>query len=76
VSGVRLCDVSLERLIPALSRARTLSDALESGARLGRLLVVEGLRVPLLAAVLDARPRPAVSPTAHREAETAKAHRG
>ncbi len=56
MSGVRLCDVSLERLIPALSRARTLSDALESARRSADFSVVEGLRVPLLAAVLDARP--------------------
>jgi len=58
MSGVRLCDVSLERLIPALSRARTLSDALESARGSADFSVVEGLRVPLLAAVLDARPGP------------------
>jgi transcription-repair coupling factor (superfamily II helicase) len=58
MSGVRLCDVSLERLIPALSRARTLSDALESARGSADFSAVEGLRVPLLAAVLDARPGP------------------
>jgi len=75
MSGVRLCDVSLERLIPALSRARTLSDALESARGSADFSVVEGLRVPLLAAMMDARPGPqcvlAITSTG-REAEAVR----
>jgi transcription-repair coupling factor (superfamily II helicase) len=50
--------VSLERLIPALSRARTLQHALESARTSADFSAVEGLRVPLLASILDAREGP------------------
>ncbi|UTT62945.1 transcription-repair coupling factor [Microcella humidisoli] len=50
--------MSLERLIPALSRARTLQRALESARDSADFSVVEGLRVPLLASILDAREGP------------------
>jgi transcription-repair coupling factor (superfamily II helicase) len=65
--------VSLERLIPALSRARTLSTALEHAGHSTDFSVVEGLRVPLLAGLLDARSGPqcllAITATG-RETET------
>ncbi|UYN83665.1 MAG: transcription-repair coupling factor [Microcella sp.] len=50
--------MSLERLIPALSRARTVQNALEHASSSTDFSVVEGLRVPLVAAMLDARPGP------------------
>ncbi|MBX9719346.1 MAG: transcription-repair coupling factor, partial [Microbacteriaceae bacterium] len=50
--------MSLERLIPALSRARTLQHALESARTSADFSAVEGLRVPLLASILDAREGP------------------
>jgi transcription-repair coupling factor (superfamily II helicase) len=65
--------VSLERLIPALSRARTLQNALEHASSSTDFSVVEGLRVPLLASILDARSGPqcllAITATG-RETET------
>jgi transcription-repair coupling factor (superfamily II helicase) len=64
--------VTLERLIPALTRARTLQHALESAGRSADFSAVEGLRVPLLASILDARTGPqcllAIASTS-REAE-------
>lgn len=64
--------MTLERLIPALTRARTLQHALESASRSADFSAVEGLRVPLLASILDARPGPqcllAIASTS-REAE-------
>ena len=70
---VDLFDVSLERLIPALSRARTLQNALEHAQRSTDFSAVEGLRVPLLAGLLDARSGPqcllAITATG-RETET------
>ena len=69
---VDFCDVSLERLIPALSRARTVQRALESARESADFSAVEGLRVPLVAGLLDAREGPqcllAVAATG-REAE-------
>jgi transcription-repair coupling factor (superfamily II helicase) len=50
--------VSLEHLIPALSRARTVQWALESAEGSADFSVVEGLRVPLIASLLDARTGP------------------
>ena len=64
--------MTLERLIPALTRARTLQHALESAGRSADFSAVEGLRVPLLASILDARTGPqcllAIASTS-REAE-------
>jgi len=45
-------------LIPALSRARTLETALEHAARSADFSAVEGLRVPLLAGLLEHRDGP------------------
>lgn len=60
-------------MIPALSRARTLQNALEHAQRSTDFSVVEGLRVPLLAGLLDAREGPqcllAITATG-RETET------
>ncbi len=60
-------------MIPALSRARTLSTALEHADHSTDFSVVEGLRVPLLAGLLDARSGPqcllAITATG-RETET------
>ena len=50
--------MSLERLIPALSRARTLETALDHAARSTDFSLVEGLRVPLLAGLLERRDGP------------------
>ena len=58
VGARTLSPVSLERLIPALSRARTLETALEHADRSADFSVVEGLRVPLLAGILDRRGGP------------------
>ncbi len=46
--------MSLERLIPALSRARTLQEALEHSRASTDFSVVEGLRAPLVASILRA----------------------
>ena len=45
-------------MIPALSRAQTVQHALENANSSTDFSVVEGLRVPLLTAMLDARPGP------------------
>ena len=48
----------LEGLIPALSRARTFAKALENADRSADFSLVDGLRAPLLAGLLDARKGP------------------
>ena len=50
--------MSLERLIPALSRARTIARALEHASESTGFSVIEGLRIPLLAALLERREGP------------------
>ncbi|MGY6496902.1 MAG: transcription-repair coupling factor, partial [Microcella sp.] len=50
--------MTLERLIPALSRAQTFSDALEYAGRSAEFSTVEGLRLPLIAGLLDRREGP------------------
>jgi len=50
--------VTLERLIPALSRARTIARALKHASEPTAFSVTEGLRIPLLAALLEARTGP------------------
>jgi transcription-repair coupling factor (superfamily II helicase) len=50
--------VILEGLIPALSRAQTFEDALGYATRNADFSLVEGLRAPLLAALLDRRSTP------------------
>ncbi|PJJ71443.1 transcription-repair coupling factor (superfamily II helicase) [Diaminobutyricimonas aerilata] len=47
--------MSLERLIPALSRARILDEALAHADRNADFSLVDGLRVPLLAGLMRAR---------------------
>ena len=58
VPGSSISPVSLERLIPALSRARTFGDALGYAARSADFSLVDGLRAPLLAGLLDTRDGP------------------
>jgi len=67
--------VSLERLIPELSRARALENALRSAERDADFSLVEGLRVPVLAALLRARRTPAalVVTSTSREADAVRA---
>ncbi|RZS59599.1 transcription-repair coupling factor [Microcella putealis] len=50
--------MTLERLIPALQRAQTFSDALEYARRSADFSVVEGLRLPLVAGLLERREGP------------------
>ncbi len=50
--------MSLERLIPALSRARTIARALDHASEPTGFSVVEGLRIPLLAAMIERREGP------------------
>jgi transcription-repair coupling factor (superfamily II helicase) len=47
--------VSLERLIPALSRARTLESAFSLGDRSADFSLIDGLRAPLLSGLLRGR---------------------
>ena len=68
--------MSLERLIPALSRAQTVSAALEHAGRSTDFSVVEGLRTPLLSAIMQARSGPQcllVITATGREAESVQA---
>ncbi len=50
--------MSLQRLIPALSRASTFADALEHANRSADFSLVDGLRAPLLAGLLAEREGP------------------
>ncbi|MEY2848495.1 MAG: hypothetical protein RI885_1160, partial [Actinomycetota bacterium] len=50
--------MTLQGLIPALSRARTFADARDHASRSADFSLVDGLRAPLLAAMLDSRTGP------------------
>ncbi|WP_165067529.1 transcription-repair coupling factor [Marisediminicola senii] len=50
--------MTLQGLIPALARAQTFGDALEYAKRSADFSLVDGLRAPLLAGLLDARTGP------------------
>ncbi|HEY4152043.1 MAG TPA: hypothetical protein VGM38_01860, partial [Pseudolysinimonas sp.] len=50
--------MALERLITALSRARTLETALHEARNDADFSLIDGMRVPLLAALIEKRPGP------------------
>jgi len=61
----KLARVALERLITALSRARALESALHEAGNTADFSLIDGMRVPLLAALLEKRaatPGPAGGP--------------
>ncbi|MBC7518895.1 MAG: hypothetical protein H7248_08465, partial [Microbacteriaceae bacterium] len=50
--------MTLQGLIPALSRARTFDNAIKYATLSADFSLIDGLRAPLLAGLLDARPGP------------------